>query len=143
MGDISDLPRTAEDMQSAASSLAGLTAELANQALMLDREIDRLLLELTDRRAHRRHAADVDVRVNVNGRDMMLRLHDIGEGGGRLALGEPVTPGQLIELTLPDGIRIKANVAWVANDQFGITFDPIDLPTERVDGVRTGLKSAA
>lgn len=143
MEDIGDLPTTAEDMQSASTSLAGLTAELANQALMLDREIDRLLLELTDRRAFRRYAANADVRVTVNGRDQMLRLHDIGEGGGRLSLGDPVVRGQVVELTLPDGMRLRANVAWAAGDQFGITFDPVNLSAERVDVLRTDLQSAA
>jgi len=121
---IADLPAMAKDIQSAAGSLAGLTIELGGQASMLDREIERLLLELSERRAHGRFAADADVRVTVGAAETISKLLDVSASGGRLALLPGVAIGQTVYIGFSDGVRLEARVAWIANNQFGVNFDP-------------------
>jgi methyl-accepting chemotaxis protein len=133
---ISDLPEMAKGMQSVANSLAGLTTELGGQATMLDHEIERLLTELSDQRGDRRFASDADVQVTTGTSTITARLVDISEGGGRMALLPGITLGQTLDLRFPDGVEVKARVAWIANNQIGVTFKSNRLALEQVDALR-------
>jgi methyl-accepting chemotaxis protein len=122
IGNISDLPEKANGMKEAATSLAGLTQELGNQAVMLDTEIDRLLGELTDRREHPRYDAGSELRVTLDGRQMTSRLLDISAGGARLTTVPGVSLHAKLNIVFPDGAALEGEVVWIFKDQLGIRF---------------------
>lgn len=132
---ISDLPAMAKDIQSAVAAMVGLTTDLGGQASMLDREIERLLIELTERRSSRRLDTDIDVRVTAADGEISAKLLDISEGGGRLTLIAGITCGQTVGIRFPGDLKVAATVAWVANRQFGVTFGPNPLAREQVDAL--------
>ncbi len=78
-----------------------------------------------DRRAHPRYRVapmytSVAARLGESRRQLAGHLYDISEGGCRLELDEPVTPGEAIsvDLGLPGEtscVNAEAQVVWVAD----------------------------
>lgn len=69
--------------------------------------------------------ADVVV-VDDCGRELMGRLGNISEGGFMAECEQKIPKGAIVELTLPDRGRVRAEVRWVLGWRFGAMILPQD-----------------
>ena len=59
------------------------------------------------------------VVVDDCGRELMGRLGNISEGGFMAECEQKIPKGSIVELTLPDRGRVRAEVRWVLGWRFG------------------------
>ena len=64
------------------------------------------------------------VVVDDCGRELMGRLGNISEGGFMAECEQKVPKGSIVELTLPDRGRVRAEVRWVLGWRFGAMILP-------------------
>lgn len=63
-------------------------------------------------------------RIKAGVRDGLIRLHDLSQGGARIATPLPLAAGEEVELFL-DGLPvISGSVRWVGPEFAGLAFDP-------------------
>jgi methyl-accepting chemotaxis protein len=85
-----------------------------------------------DLREHPRY--DIDARANLGaaGGSIDIRVLDISESGARIAMVEGVELGTALTLTFPGLHPVAGRIVRVAEDGFGVGFEPQKLKTEEV-----------
>jgi hypothetical protein len=78
--------------------------------------------ELSTHSESPRYEAGSEVRVNVGSSQMTFRLIDVGAGGARLAMFPGAALGAQLNIVLPDGVPVDAQVVSIFKDQLGIKF---------------------
>ncbi|MBH0239329.1 methyl-accepting chemotaxis protein [Methylobrevis albus] len=122
IGVLADLPSAAAETEVASEDLRRLSGDLSRQAQRLDAEVERLLLELTDRRSDPRASVDCAATVVVGGRRIAGRLVDIGMAGCRLRIQPLPVGGQAIEVELPNRRMVPGSVVWADGGEAGVQF---------------------
>lgn len=59
------------------------------------------------------------VVVDESGRELMGRLGNLSEGGFMAECEQKIPKGSIVETTLPDRGRVRAEVRWVLGWRFG------------------------
>ena len=82
-------------------------------------------------RAFDRFAVDLEARVELQGRAAFCGVvSEVSKGGCKLALDEPLAPGDRIMLTVSGLAPRPAKVIWRVNRRLGCVFEaPVDLST--------------
>ena len=85
--------------------------------------VDRPMVD-SDRRAHTRHAVDVDVLVRLASEQFAGRLVDVGAGGAFLRSDRDLALGSDLTIVVPaTGVSARAGVRRVENEGIGVQFD--------------------
>ena len=132
---IADLPELASDMQVAAGSISELTSELGDQALMLTNEVNRLLLELTEKRFNNRRKTNIVAEYRLGNEAGECNVLDLSTDGARLALPVKATRGDKGELTLSNGHAVQFTLRWQSDGEAGVSFDSKRLDQSMVDAL--------
>jgi len=139
---INQLPATASEAESAASSLANLSADLTDQAERLNGEIETLLRELADRRTQPRYPADAPVEVIIDGRSQSSRLADISTTGAKIVLVPGIDAGKMVTIVFPDRARLTSRAVWKNDRVFGVNFDATQLEAAQLDAMARDRRAA-
>jgi methyl-accepting chemotaxis protein len=127
--DAAEVARVAAEMERASQSVRADIPKIIQAALR------------ADLREHPRFDLDVTAVIEHHGATAPARVFDLSRGGARLAAVPDLATGIEIAVTLPGMRPVKAKVAWVASDYFGIHFEPALL--EAADLLRLVAPSAA
>lgn len=93
-----------------------------------------------NRRQHERFVMNSDVKVSVNGREIVGQLRTISVGGASFKVEEMLEKGGVVSLTIngPDGqeqIQAQGHIVWSESNQaYGVKFD------EAKDGVINSIR---
>jgi methyl-accepting chemotaxis protein len=125
----SEVARVAAEMQRASEAIRAEIPEIVRHALR------------ADLREHPRFEIDVTAAVDAAGAVSRARVLDVSRSGARIAAIPRIAAGGDVTVTF-DGLRpVGGKVVWVANDCFGVRFEPSMLDTAELLRV-TGLVAA-
>jgi methyl-accepting chemotaxis protein len=125
----SEVARVAAEMQRASEAIRAEIPEIVRHALR------------ADLREHPRFETDVTAAVDAAGAASRARVFDVSRSGARIAAIPRIAAGGDVTVTF-DGLRpVGGKVVWVANDCFGVRFEPSMLDTAELLRV-TGLVAA-
>jgi methyl-accepting chemotaxis protein len=125
----SEVARVAAEMQRASDAIRAEIPEIVRHALR------------ADLREHPRFDTDMTAAVDAAGAASRARVLDVSCSGARIAAIPRIAAGHDVTVTF-DGIRpVGGKVVWVANDCFGVRFEPSMLDTIELLRV-TGLAAA-
>ena len=138
---------TIEDTARAAVSVEDSSHKLTAVAGRLSRTIatfiEEIAGEVKDRRAAVRFPVSRAVDVILEGRPHRIGLSDLSETGGRLENTVAMRPGQVLQIRLPTGQSVTAEVVHLSASHVGIVFPQGRLTAETVDSIRNGRALAA
>ena len=136
-----DVMEAIEDTARAATSVEAGSTKLTNVAGRLTHTIavfiEEIAGEVKDRRASVRFPVNRLVEVILEGRSHRLELTDISETGGRLRNNADVRPGQTLQIKLPAGSAIEAEVVHLSASHIGIHFSGGRLAAETIAKIRS------
>jgi hypothetical protein len=118
--DAAEVARIAAEMQQASQSTRAEIPEIVRAALR------------ADLREHPRFDVDITASIAVHGAKTPARVFDLSRGGARIAAVPRVVAGDQAEVTFAGLRPVKAKVAWVAADCFGVHFEPAMLESGAV-----------
>jgi subtilisin family serine protease len=111
--------------------------------------IVRSKLVSRQRRKHERFVMHSEVKVQVDGRELIGRLSTIGAGGVSFSADQMISKGGLVTMQIqsPGGeeqIQVVGRVVWNENTAHGVQFGPVgDSIVEKIRSWSKGLSKAA
>ncbi|MBI3705074.1 MAG: methyl-accepting chemotaxis protein [Rhizobiales bacterium] len=126
-----DVSAVAADMQATSQSLRREIPDIVRQAVK------------ADLREFPRYAVDFSARMEIDGRIADVRVHDVSEGGVRIAAADPLTVGDRVALTFRGMKKIAGQVVRNGKDGCGVCFMPVRLRLEELRDLVTAPGQAA
>lgn len=115
-----DVADVAMDMQRTSESLRTELPEIARRATR------------ADLREYPRYDVDIRALLEVDGRTVEVRIHDISEAGARIERMAGLAVGTRLTLTIRGLHPVSGRLVRDAGDGFGVCFEPQKLKTEEV-----------
>jgi methyl-accepting chemotaxis protein len=121
-------------------STAG-ASEVADVAMDMQRVSERLRSEIpeivrkalrADLREYPRYDIDTQAELEAEGRNLVVHVFDISEGGARIAAVPGLAVGTMLILRFQGLHPVAGKIVRRAEDGFGICFEPQKLKTEEV-----------
>jgi len=126
----SEVARVAAEMQRASEAIRSEIPEIVRHALR------------ADLREHPRFETDVTAAVDAAGAASRARVFDVSRSGARIAAIPRIAADGDVTVTF-DGLRpVGGKVVWVANDCFGVRFEPSMLEVVELLAI-AGIGTAA
>ena len=135
------LPPLATNTEEAAGRLTGMSATLTEQVRGLEREVDSLLRDLTDKRRFPRHKVEIRADIDIGGRTIRGKIGDISRGGVRVEVECDVSHGTPCRITMAGYPPISASIVWYADGVIGLKFN-VEVADRDLDMILGGKMAA-
>ena len=124
-----------------ASEVAGVAMNMQHISEMLRSEIPEIVRKAlrADLREYPRYDLDVRALLEADGRNVDVRVLDISEGGARIAAVQWLTVGTKLILTFQGLHPVAGKIVRLAEDGFGVCFEPQKLKMEEVRRLITAV----
>jgi methyl-accepting chemotaxis protein len=144
-GRMIDIADMVERSRTTAQDVSAVAADMQATSQSLCREIPEIVRNAVkaDLREFPRYEVNFSARIEANGAIVEVFVHDVSEGGARIAAVDRLSVGNEIALTFPGMKKIAGRIVRNGEYDCGVCFTPARLRPEELRDLVTAPKQAA